>query len=87
MFTAKLLFPGIKVVFRCGLVILKITLGKPEIPQQLPGLYETLDYLKKFDLKEMEPESLINQVCTYTLKQLPCFHVPCSVLAFYVFST
>ena len=53
---------GIKVLFRCGTVILKIALGKTDILKQLPGMYETLNYLKHFDLKHMDPGQLIQQV-------------------------
>ena len=49
---------------------MKNALGKAETVQLLPGMYETLNYLKQFDLKQMEPDVLMTQVrlrCKYAL--------------------
>lgn len=56
-------FTGIKVVFRCALIILKSALGKSEVVKNLPGMYETLEHVKKFDMKNWVPDVLIHQVC------------------------
>ena len=53
---------GIKIVFRCALIILKSALGKPEVVKKLPGMYETLEYIKKFDMQGWKPDALIHQV-------------------------
>ena len=60
-FNRMFVFSGIKVVFRCSLVILKKALSK-DILEELSGMYETLNHLKHFDLKDSEPDVLMNQV-------------------------
>uniref|UniRef100_H2Z383 Rab-GAP TBC domain-containing protein n=1 Tax=Ciona savignyi TaxID=51511 RepID=H2Z383_CIOSA len=53
---------GVKTVFRCGLVLLRSTLGSSEVLKQLPGLYETMEKLRKIDQKVMQPEVLMHEI-------------------------
>lgn len=51
--------PGIKVVFRCALVLLRNTLGTSEKVKACPGLYETMEALRKIDPEYLREDRLI----------------------------
>jgi len=52
---------GVKILFRCALIIVKSALGKSET-KKLPGMYETLEHLKRYDLKGWNSDILIHRV-------------------------
>ena len=49
-------------MFRCALIIVKSALGKSETVKKLPGMYETLEHLKRYDIKVWNSDILINRV-------------------------
>ncbi|XP_076817079.1 TBC1 domain family member whacked-like [Clavelina lepadiformis] len=53
---------GIKIIFRCGLVLLRSTIGQPQTLKKLPGLYETMERLRGIDMVIMQPERLMFQI-------------------------
>lgn len=59
-----LLSPGVKVLFRVALVILKSTLGTPESLRRCAGLYESMQVLKNIPMEYLREEFLVEEVRT-----------------------
>lgn len=56
-----LLFPGVKVLFRTALLVMRTVLGTPEKLAECPSFYETLEKLR---LRQMPPELLDEEFIT-----------------------
>lgn len=69
-----MLFSGVKVIFRVGLVLLKCMLGSQEKLKTRQGLYETMELLRAIPPQYMVEGFLVHEV------QLPC----CCVIHFIV---
>ena len=55
-------FSGIKVMFKVALVLFKHTLGKSEILEECPTLYETMERLRHVPSEIMEEEFISKEV-------------------------
>lgn len=53
---------GIKVIFRCALVILRNTLGSSDKLKKMTGLYETMEALRKIDKDYIREDRLMFEV-------------------------
>lgn len=60
---------GIKVVFRCALVLLRSTLGMTEKVKKLPGLYETMEALRKIDPSYMREDRLMFEIVNLKISE------------------
>lgn len=65
---------GIKVVFRCALVLLRNTLGLSEKVKLLPGLYETMEALRKIDPACMKEERLMFEIVNLKISERDLEH-------------
>ena len=57
-----LLFSGVKIIFRVGLVLLKCMLGSQEKLKSCQGLYETMSLLKAIEPRYMQDNFLVREV-------------------------
>ncbi|XP_035253987.1 TBC1 domain family member 10A-like [Anguilla anguilla] len=55
---------GVKVVFRVGLVLLKLTLGSVDKLKELQGMYETMEKLRNIPPESVREDVLITEVST-----------------------
>lgn len=53
---------GVKVMFRTALVLLKFSLGQPDIGKKCPTMYETLEVLRNIAMEIMHEDFLIPQM-------------------------
>lgn len=60
--TACSSFPGVKIIFRVGLVLLKYTLGSSEKLKSCQGQYETMERLRALNPKIMQETFLVQEV-------------------------
>nr|XP_039251833.1 TBC1 domain family member 10A-like [Styela clava] len=65
---------GIKVVFRCALVLLRSTLGMSEKLKSLPGLYETMEALRKIDPVCMKEDRLMFEIINLKISERDLEH-------------
>ncbi len=74
-----LLFSGVKILFRVGLVLLKCMLGSQEKLKACQGLYETMELLRAIHPQYMQESFLVHEVQLYSCHgcrlcyQLYCF--------------
>ena len=62
MTTAVPPLPGVKIIFRVGLVLLKCMLGSQEKLKKSQGLYETMELLKALQPAYVEEGFLVREV-------------------------
>ncbi|KAJ8253526.1 hypothetical protein COCON_G00201380, partial [Conger conger] len=60
---------GVKVVFRVGLVLLKLTLGSVEKLKELQGMYETMERLRNIPPESVHEDVLITEVCSVRVSE------------------
>lgn len=59
---ATFTLPGVKIIFRVGLVLLKHTLGSSEELKTCQGQYETVERLRALNPKIMQETFLVREV-------------------------
>lgn len=57
-----MLFSGVKILFRVGLVLLKCMLGSQEKLKSCQGLYETMELLRAIRPEYMKESFLVQEV-------------------------
>lgn len=57
-----MLFSGVKILFRVGLVLLKCMLGSQEKLKACQGLYETMELLRAIQPQYMQESFLVHEV-------------------------
>ena len=57
-----MLFSGVKILFRVGLVLLKCMLGSQEKLKSCQGLYETMELLRAIQPQYMQESFLVREV-------------------------
>lgn len=57
-----MLFSGVKILFRVGLVLLKCTLGSQEKLKACQGLYETMELLRAIQPQYIQESFLVHEV-------------------------
>lgn len=57
-----ILFSGVKILFRVGLVLLKCVLGSQEKLNACQGLYETMELLRAIKPQYMQESYLVHEV-------------------------
>lgn len=57
--------PGVKIIFRVGLVLLKCMLGTQEKLKAYQGLYESMELLRHIEPRYMHETFLVNEVRAY----------------------
>lgn len=62
--------PGVKIIFRVGLVLLRCTLGTREKLKNCQGLYETMELLRAIDPRYMQEGFLVREVRVQELQGL-----------------
>lgn len=60
---------GVKVVFRVGLVLIRLCLGAPEKLSSCPGMYETLEKIRKLP-PDIDESYIVREVCAFTVRGL-----------------
>lgn len=65
---------GIKVVFRCALVLLRNTIGTSEKVKASPGLYETMEALRKIDPEYLREDRLIFEIINLKISERDLEH-------------
>nr|CAB3266824.1 TBC1 domain family member 10A [Phallusia mammillata] len=60
---------GVKVLFRCGLVLLRASLGNVASLPIIPDTYETMEKLRKLDKNDMHPEFLMHAIITLRITE------------------
>ena len=60
-----MLFAGVKILFRVGLVLLKCTLGSQEKLKACQGLYETMELLRAIQPQYIQESFLVHEVHLY----------------------
>ncbi|KAJ8347402.1 hypothetical protein SKAU_G00288030 [Synaphobranchus kaupii] len=60
---------GVKVVFRVGLVLLKLTLGSVEKLKELQGMYETMEKLRNIPPESVREDLLIMEVSSLVVTE------------------
>lgn len=62
MLSHVMLFLGVKIIFRVGLVLLKSMLGSQEKLKACQGLYETMELLRAVRPQYMQEAFLVHEV-------------------------
>lgn len=62
MLSDGILFSGVKILFRVGLVLLKCILGSQEKLKTCQGLYETMEHLRAIPPQYMRESFLVREV-------------------------
>jgi len=65
MLSDVMLFSGVKIIFRVGLVLLKSMLGSQEKLKACQGLYETMELLRAIQPQYMKEAFLVQEVQYY----------------------
>lgn len=65
MLSDVMLFSGVKILFRVGLVLLKCMLGSQEKLKACQGLYETMELLRAIRPQYMQERFLVQEVQSY----------------------
>lgn len=68
MLSDVMLFSGVKIVFRVGLVLLKCMLGSQEKLKACQGLYETMELLRAIQPQYMQEGFLVHEVQLYMIR-------------------
>lgn len=55
-------FPGVKIIFRVALVLLRHTLGSVEKLRSCQGMYETMEQLRNLPQQCMQEDFLVHEV-------------------------
>ena len=72
------MFPGVKVVFRVGLVLVRVCLGTADKLSASPGMYETLEKLRKLP-PDIDESFIVREVrIAYMLDCFFLFSLICS---------
>lgn len=73
MLSLMILFSGVKILFRVGLVLLKFTLGSQEKLKTCQGLYETMEVLRAIKPQYMQEGFLVHEVFYHLCYLFYCF--------------
>nr|BAA81906.1 HrPET-1 [Halocynthia roretzi] len=65
---------GIKVIFRCALVILRNTLGSSDKLKKMTGLYETMEALRKIDKDYIREDRLMFEIVNLKINERDLEH-------------
>lgn len=68
-----MLFSGVKILFRVGLVLLKCMLGSQEKLKTRQGLYETMELLRAIEPQYMQESFLVHEVHFSCVMVVVCF--------------
>lgn len=67
MLSRVMLFSGVKILFRVGLVLLKCMLGSQEKLKACQGLYETMELLRAIQPQYTQEGFLVHEVQLYSV--------------------